>query len=117
MIQIFFISPNGASDVRDALATLGGAVGCQPHGWRPDPAQGQVIGVVNVHNGDPELVANALEDAGITVLPDHKQGAKIAAAHAQKLAAHGVNASDTTLSAMTKVHAIAGFPPIKPRRF
>lgn len=114
MIQIFFISPNGASDVKDALT---GIAGCQPHGWRPDPAQGQVIGVVNVFSGDPEAVAVALETAGITVLPDHKQGAKLAAAHVQKLAQHGVIASDTTLSAMTKVLAVSGFPPLKPGRF
>ena len=114
MIQIFFISPNGASAVRDALA---GIPGQQPHGWRPDENTQQVIGVVNVHTGDPDAVADALEAAGIEVLPDHKGTETIAAAHHQKLKQHGVLPTDTTKTAMTKVHGISGFPPLKPKRF
>jgi hypothetical protein len=114
MIQIFFISPNGASVVRDALKDIPGH---QPHGWRPDGDDKQVIGVVNVHAGDPDRVAEALEAAGIHVLPDHKGTETIAPEHHERLKRHGVLPTDTTKLAMHKVHGIAGFPPIKPKRF
>jgi hypothetical protein len=114
MIQIYFISPNGASVVQKALLGLGGQ---RTHGWRPDGDDKQVIGVVEVLMGDTEQVCDALEAAGILILPDHKGTETIAAEHHEKLKLHGVLPTDTTKIAMTKVHGIAGFPPLKPKRF
>ena len=66
---------------------------------------------------DAEEVITTLEAQGITWLPDHKGTEKIKPEHADALKRHGVQPNDTTGQAMAKVHSIAGFPPIKPKRF
>ena len=66
---------------------------------------------------DAEQVIERLEAQGIEWLPNHHGNEKIAPHHAQKLAKHGVVETDTTFEAITKVHGVAGFPPLKPRRF
>jgi hypothetical protein len=115
MISIYFVSPTGASAVQQALR---GIQGQSTHGWRPDGDDKQVIGIVQVFGkGDPERIADALEAAGILVLPDHKGTECIAPEHHEKLKRHGVLPTDTTKQAIAKVHAIAGFPPLKPKRF
>ena|ERR1700720_3410216 len=115
MIQIFFISPNGASAVKTALDSI---VGQGTHGWRPDGATDkQVIGVCEVTTADPDLVCEALEAQGVLILPDHKTADTIAPEHYQKLKQHGVLATDTCKQAMTKIHGVSGFRPILPKRF
>jgi hypothetical protein len=114
MTQIFFISPNGASVVKTALQ---GVRGQRTHGWRPDGDDKQVIGVVEVSTGDTDEVAEAMEAAGILLLPDHKTDQAIDSEHYQRMKQHGVIASDTTKSAMTKVHGVSGFSPLKPKRY
>jgi hypothetical protein len=115
MIQIYFISPTGAQAVQKALL---GIRGQRTHGWRPDGDDKQVIGVVEITGkGDPEEAADALEAAGIMVLPDHKTDQALDSTHVAALKQHGIAEGDTTKVAMTKIHTIAGFPPIKPKRF
>jgi hypothetical protein len=99
MTQIFFISPNGAAAVKEALKNVQRH---SQHGWRPDGDDKQVIGVVEVGHGDAEAIACALEAAGILVLPDHRTA---------------VCPTDTTKQAMHKIHSVSGFPPLKPKRF
>lgn len=112
-MQIFFIAPNGHAQVRDALA---GILGQHSHGWSADGAT-QVIGVVEV-SGDTELVATALENAGILLMPDHRfNSGPLGKPLVDALAAHGVNASDTCYTAMEKVYAKSGFPPHKIKRY
>lgn len=114
MVQIFFISPNGASVVQAALK---GVRGQRTHGWRPDGADKQVIGVIEVDTGDTEEVAEACEAAGILLLPDHKTDQTIDSEHFARMKQHGVLASDNTKQAMTKVHGVSGFSPLKPKRY
>lgn len=66
---------------------------------------------------DAERVIEKLESQGVLWMPNHHGSEKINPEHHTHLAKHGVLPSDTTLQAMTKVHAIAGFPPLKPKRF
>jgi hypothetical protein len=66
---------------------------------------------------DAEQVIDALEAQGIMWLPDHKTNEQIKPEHHQSLKRHGVQPSHTTAQAMKQVHSIAGFPPIKPKRF
>lgn len=113
MIQIFYISPAGALAVKQALTGISGQ---STHSWRPDEDT-QVIGVVEVGRGDTERVADALDAAGILILPDHKTAETISPEHAAAMAKHGVLPSDTTKSAMFKVHGVSGFNPLKPKRF
>jgi hypothetical protein len=114
MVQIFFISPTGAAAVKAALAGINGQ---RTHGWRPDGDDKQVIGVAEVLGSDPSRVCDALEKAGIMVLPNHKSNEVIAPEHASALAKHGVLPADTTKQALTKIHGVSGFPPLKPGRF
>jgi len=113
-VQIFFISPTGFMAVRNALK---GIPGQRTHGWADtDNGSNQVIGVAEVW-GDTELVATALENAGILLMPDHRFNGPIGKPIVDALAAHGVNASDTCCSAMEKIHAKSGFPPHKMKRY
>jgi hypothetical protein len=118
MIQIYFISPTGAQAVQQALK---GIPNQRTHGWRAEGEDKQVIGVVIVDGHNMDLivheVCDAFDAAGIHILPDHKTNEAIAPEHHEKLKQHGVLPTDTTKQAMTKVHAIAGFPPLKPARF
>lgn len=68
-------------------------------------------------NCDAETVIEWLEKQQIHWLPNHHQNKPLETLHVERLAKHGVQQGDTTLQAMTKVHAVAGFPPLKPRRF
>src|SRR5690242_9860051 len=106
MRQLFFLPLN---------ATPPNLTGATCHIW----ADGEkFIGVVHMDGHcDAEQVIEQLEAQGIEWLPNHQRSEKIAHHHAQALAKYGVNEGDTTLDAMTKVHAMAGFPPLKPRRF
>ncbi|MFZ1973837.1 MAG: hypothetical protein WAU89_13385 [Candidatus Acidiferrales bacterium] len=113
-MQIFFISPTGAAIVPQALK---GIRIKQTHGWRPDGTDKQVIGVVEVGDGDSEQIAEALEGAGILLLPDHKTDQAIDSEHYQRMKQHGVLESDNTKQAMTKVHGVSGFHPLKPKRY
>lgn len=65
---------------------------------------------------DTELVIDALEREGILWLPNHHTGGQIAPEHPAALAEFGAQPGDTTLQAMTKVYAKAGFPALKPKR-
>jgi hypothetical protein len=91
------------------------------HGWcaeGDDPKTEQVIGVVELSDStDAERVIDKLEAAGIMWLPDHKTAETINPEHAAALAKHGVLPTHTTRQAMTIVHSVAGFPPLKPKRF
>lgn len=108
MRQIFFI-PNGQQ--------LPQVFGATFHVWKSDG--GESIGVAHMDgNCDAEQVIAQLEAQGIEWLPNHHNGSeKIAPHHAKKLAKLGVSEADTTFEAMNKVHAAAGFSPLKPRRF
>jgi hypothetical protein len=119
MRQVFFISPNGYMPVRTAFDPP--VNGARTHGWcaeGDDPSQGTVIGVVEM-NGlcDSEEVITAFESQGIMWLPNHKNNEQIKPEHYQALKRHGVQPNHTTAEAMKQVHSIAGFPPIKPKRF
>lgn len=119
MRQIFFISPTGAAAVKEALE---GVAIHQTHGWRPDGEDKQVVGVVELHgHSDGEAVATALEKAGIHVLPNQAHALTcnqpIAPEHHALLKQHGVAATDTTHQAMTVMHKVSGFPPLKVKRF
>ena|ERR1700675_4406719 len=114
MVQIYFISPLGASVVQQALLKVRGQ---RTHGWRPDGDDKQVIGVVEVTTGDTDEVAEAMESAGILLLPDHKTDQAISPEHHQRMQQHGVLPTDTTKQAITKVHGTSGFPPLKPKRY
>ena len=110
-MQIFFIA-----DSFEAVHTaLQDVKGHSMHGWTADGTT-QCVGVVEC-TGDTEIVACALEAAGINLLPDHKGSEVITAEHHTKLKQHGVLPTDTTKSAMTKVHGVSGFPPLKPKRY
>jgi hypothetical protein len=119
MRQLFFISPNGYMPVRNAFDPP--IIGARTHGWSAegdDPSKDQVVGVVEMDGRcDSEQVITALESQGIMWLPNHKDNQQINPEHAQALARHGVKPNHTTAQAMTQVHSIAGFPPIKPKRF
>lgn len=107
MRQLFFL-PNGQQ--------LPQVFGATFHVWRSD--DGESVGVAHMDGHcDAELLIERLEALGIEWLPNHHGNEKIAPHHAGKLAAHGVIQSDTTFEAMAKVHAKAGFPPLKPKRF
>lgn len=113
-MQIFFISPNGNDPVATALQ---GILGQSYHGWL-DAGATQSIGAIEVRpNGNGEQIAAALESAGIQVLPDHRFGVTLPASAVTALARYNVTATDTTASAMSKIHAISGWPPHKARRF
>jgi hypothetical protein len=118
MIQIHFISPTGAAAVQKALL---GIPNQRTHGWRAEGDDKTVIGVciVDGHNTDiiQHDVCDAFEAAGIHVLPDHRTNEPIAPEHHALLKQHGVAAADTTKQAMTKIHKVSGFPPIRPPRF
>jgi hypothetical protein len=58
-----------------------------------------------------------LEAAGILVLPDHRFNGQAGKPVADALSAYGVNPSDTTGSAMSKVYSKSGHPIHKARRF
>lgn len=119
MRQIFFISPNGYPAVHKAFTPR--IHGASSSHWCPhdkDASRDQVIGVVEMTGTcDPERVIDVLEREGIMWLPNHHTGGQIAPEHAAALAEHRVQPGDTTLQAMTKVYANAGFPPLKPKRF
>lgn len=120
MRQLFFISPTGYPAVKKAFEEHVNGVQ-QTHGWcaeGDDPKTQTVIGVVEMDGHcDAEVVIDRLESVGIMWLPNHHGNENIKPEHAQALKHHGVVPSDTTLQAMNKVHAVAGFPPIKPKRF
>ena len=119
MRQLFFISPNGFPPVRQAFEPP--VIGARTHGWcaeNEDPHTGQIVGVVELDGrADSEEVITRLEAAGIQWLPNHRDNAPIADAHADALARHGVRRGHTTAEALTAVHSVSGFPPHKPRRF
>lgn len=101
--------------VRTALLNIPGQ---RTHGWQDtDAASIAIIGVVEITTGDGEQVAAALEAAGILVLPDHRLSGPVGKPVIDALSAYGVNASDTTASAMAKVQAKSLFPPHKAKRF
>lgn len=90
--------------------------GANWHVWSDD--QKEFIGVVEMNgNCDAERVIANLEAQGIEWLPNHLQGGVISKDHALRLAKHGVAYGDTTFAAMSKVHAVAGFPHLRPKRF
>ena len=115
MRQIFFISPNGYTAVKSA------GLGPRTHGWTADgddPKTQTVIGVVEIGDScDPEKIIERLEAQGILWLPNHHTQGTISPEHHKHLSRHGVQLNDTTLQAMTKVHGVSGFPPLKPKRF
>ena len=111
MTQIFFIADN----IDAVHAALRSVQGHSMHGWTADGTT-QCVGVVEC-TGDTELVACALEAAGISLLPDHKGSEVIAPAHHNRLKQHGVLPTDTTKVAMAKVHGVSGFSPLKPKRY
>jgi hypothetical protein len=119
MRQIFFISPKGYMPVRKAFTPH--VPGARTHGWSAegdDPKSQTVIGVVEMDGScDAESVLERLEREGILWLPNHHQSAPISQGHLSHLEKHGVVPGDSTTQAMTKVHAKAGFPPLKPKRF
>ncbi len=121
MRQLFFISPKGYPAVRAAFTPA--IKGASTGGWcaeGDDPAKDTVIGVVEMYGTcDAEEVITALEGQGIMWLPNHMTtpNEPIKPEHAAALAKHGVLPTHTTLQAMTAVNAIAGFPPLKPKRF
>ena len=119
MRQIFFISPKGYIPVRQAFTPH--IPGTNTHGWSAegdDPKTQTVIGVVEMDDTtDGELVLERLEREGILWLPNHHTGGLIGQEHLSHFEKHGVMYGDSTFDAMTKVHAVAGFPPLKPRRF
>ncbi len=107
MRQLFFI-PNGQQFPQVFGATF--------HFWRSD--EGDSVGVVHMDgNCDAEQLIERMESLGIEWLPNHHGNEKITPHHAQKLAKLGVVEGDTTFAAMVKIHAVAGFSPLKPRRF
>jgi hypothetical protein len=114
MRQLFFIAPNGYPQVKASGVK-------STHGWcaaGDDPKKDQIVGVVEMMgNTDAERIIDALEAVGIMWLPNHFLKQTIAPEHAAALARHGVLQTETTEQAMTKVHAIAGFPPLRPKRF
>ena len=62
---IYFVSPTGPSIVLQALKGIRGQSG---HWWIQD-GSAQAVGVLDVTDrGDPELVADTLEAAGVLVL-------------------------------------------------
>ena len=95
--------------------------GARTHGWSAtgdDPKTQTVIGVVEMDgNADAEQVIARLEKHGIVWLPNHHGTEKLKTFHVEHLGRHGVTTEHTTLEAMTKVHAVAGFPPLRPKRF
>lgn len=111
-MQIFFISPNGLAPVVQALKSIPGK---DVRGWT-NSGSAQAIGVVEV-SGDTEAVALALENAGILLMPDHRMGGPPSQAVVNALSSYGVLPSDTTASAMMKVHSHSGFPYHKPKRY
>lgn len=119
MRQIFFISPKGYLPVRQAF--IPGVSGARTHGWSAegdDPKNQTVIGVVEMDGScDAEAVLERLEREGILWLPNHHQNIPVSTEHVSHLGRHGVKGGDSTFDAMTKVHGVAGFPPLKPRRF
>jgi hypothetical protein len=118
MIQLFFISLEGSDAFLQAMHSIGGIPTHGTH-WANDhdPNDRQVVGVVEISKGDPDHVADALEAAGILVLPDHKGTETVPREHYLRLQRHGVLPTDTTKQAMLKVHASTGRLPLKPKRF
>ncbi len=119
MRQIFFISPNGYMPVREAFTPP--VAGARTHGWSAegdDPKQRMVVGVVEMDGHcDAEKVLECLEKQGILWLPNHHRNERIPTEHVTHLSRHGVKYGDTTTEAMTKIHEVAGFSPLKPKRF
>ena len=116
MTQLFFISPGGYAVVHQAISHLL-VPPSQSHAWVAD-GEVQAVGVVEMTDRcDTEAIASALEAAGVTVLPDHRTNEPIAPEHHALIKHHGVSHTDTTKQAMHKIHALAGFPPLKPKRF
>lgn len=115
MRQLFFISEKGYPAVKAAFTPM--VRGASPHTWWAG-GEDAVIGVVEMTGTcDAEIVIDRLEAHGIMWLPDHKTGEQIRPEHAASLAKHGVLPSHTTAQAMELIHAKAGFPPLKPKRF
>lgn len=114
MRQLYFIAPKGYPQVKQSGLK-------SAHGWcaeGDDPTKDQVIGVVELRdNMDAEKIIEIMESIGMMWLPNHFSNQIISPEHATALAKHGVLPTDTTVQAMTKVHAKAGFPPLKPKRF
>lgn len=106
MRQIFFIA--------DQLPAITGA---NVHGWRADD-QGKLIGVVEMDGQcDCEHIIEQLEQQAVSWLPNHHGSEPIRKEHADLLAVHGVKNGDTTMQAMSKVHAVSGFHHLRPKRF
>ena len=126
--------------VRTALL---GMPGQSTHGWQ-NTGDTQIIGVVNVTDyGNPDAIATALEAQGVIIIEDVTptpgnsgaagsppvQGAgaslsastpatpAVPAAAVTALGKFGVTATDTKKTAMAKIVAASGFPPLNPRRF
>ena len=109
MRQLFFIPSCGPELLRTQVP------GATFHIWTDD--DGQSVGVVNMDGScDSDLVVNALQNT-CSCLPNHFGSDPLGPDCVQKLAKYGVLVGDTTAQAMTKVHAIAGFPHLKPRQF
>jgi len=107
MRQLFFIPSQ--------QFTFPKILGASFHVWKDD--SGQSVGVVNMDGGcDSDAVLNALE-ATCECLPNHFGAETIGATCASSLAKYGVVQGDTTMQAIMKVNAAAGFPHLKPRKF
>jgi len=117
MQQLFFISPTGYAAVDKALRPEGklnlSKFGF--HCYSEDGDESQVIGVVEIKNGDPEQIIDALEAQGIIWLPNHLGTQTICADACAALSEYGVQSTHTTAQAMTLVHQDCGFPPLQPK--
>jgi len=108
MRQLFFVS-------EAPLTQFPQLMGATFHVWTDGDAH---VGVVNMDgNCDAEQVISHLESSGISWLPNHLGNETVPAHCVQCLSKHGVLSTDTTAAAMLKIHAKAGFPPLKPKRF
>lgn len=94
MRQIFFIPP--VEDPHIAIAKAFPIKGAQHHAWTDGK---QAYGVVEMDGDcDAERVIAALEAQGIKWLPNHLH-------------------DQSTAETMHKIHAVSGFPHLKPKRF
>lgn len=108
MRQLFFVSDTPITQYPQLM-------GATFHVWTDS---GHSVGVVNMDGDcDSDKVISALESAGYSWMPNHFGIDPIGTDCAQCLGSYGVLATDTTVTAMTKIHAAAGFPPLKPRKF
>lgn len=114
-MQIFWASSFSASDISGALAAFPYV---SFHLWTP--AAGVTAGVAYLDGrSDPELVAEALEGLGITLMSDHRFPSVVPMPTYMMLNPYvtGLTSSSTTGQTANAVNVASGNPMFVPKRY